>query len=107
MTPDNPPRRGQIDQPHAPIRRGRSLLRQLTDSPPVFVGLAGSGMMAFEGRIIGTLLVLALVALHCYTGRLLTRVNKTHDQEADWTGIRALTTTCCFGLPFYLALTVR
>jgi hypothetical protein len=72
----------------------------------VAVGLAGAGMMAFEGRILGTALVVFLVALHRYSSRILGGRGLTIDQTADWTAIRVLTTVCCLALPFYLALTV-
>lgn len=74
--------------------------------PPVIVGLAGALMMAFEGRIVGTLLVVFLVALHRYSRALLGNRGLSIDQTADWTAIRVLTTVCCLALPFYLALTI-
>ena len=78
----------------------------ISGTPPIVIGAAGAVIMGVEGRIMGTLLVLLLVVLHRYAGSLLSRRYLTIDQTADWTAIRVLTTVVCYGLPFYLAMTM-
>jgi hypothetical protein len=63
-------------------------------------------MLVYEGRWVGTFLILVLLGLHRYAGMILRRPALYPDHAADWTGVRAITTVCCFGLPFYLALTI-
>jgi mannose/fructose/N-acetylgalactosamine-specific phosphotransferase system component IID len=73
--------------------------------PPVVIGIAGAVILALEGQILGTLLTVVLVAIHRYSESLMgSRLSA--DQTADWTAVRAMTTVCCLGLPFYLALTM-
>ncbi len=91
---------------HLAPRQPNKLWSAISTFPPVAIGLAGALMMAFEGRILGTALVVLLVALHRYSGGILGGRGLTDDQTADWTAIRVLTTVCCIALPFYLAFTI-
>lgn len=91
---------------HLAPRQPNKIWAAISTFPPVAIGLAGAGMMAFEGRILGTALVVFLVALHRYSSAILGGRGLTIDQTADWTAIRVLTTVCCLGLQFYLALTI-
>lgn len=91
---------------HLAPRQTNTLWAAISTFPPVAIGLAGAGMMAFEGRILGTVLVVFLVALHRYSSAILGGRGLSIDQTADWTAIRVLTTVCCLALPFYLALTI-
>ncbi|MEW5702096.1 MAG: hypothetical protein AB1792_07710 [Candidatus Zixiibacteriota bacterium] len=84
----------------------RGLWSMVSEAPPVFVGLAGSVILALEGKILQPLFTLLLVAIHRYSGRFLSRVYLTSDEVADWTAVRTLTTVCCLALPFYLAVTM-
>ncbi len=87
-------------------QRKKSLWSMISGTPPLAIGAAGAVIMAVEGRILGVLLVLLLVFLHHLAGSLLTRRYLTIDQTADWTAICVLTTVVCYGLPFYLAMTM-
>jgi hypothetical protein len=91
---------------HLAPRQQNRLWAAISNFPPVAVGLAGAAMMAIEGRMLGTALVVLLVTLHRYSSAILGGRRLTIDQTADWTAIRVLTTICCLALPFYLALTI-
>lgn len=95
-----------ISSMYAVPRKPNKYWAAISTHPPVVIGIAGALMMAFEGRILGTLLVVLLVGLHRYSSALLKLRIMTIDQTADWTAIRVLTTVCCLALPFYLALTI-
>lgn len=74
---------------------------------PVILGLAGAVILAIEGHPLDTMLTLALVALHRYSGSLLNQLGLSVDQRADWMAVRVVTTVCCLALPFYLAATIH
>ena len=86
-------------------RSGSKFWTALSGIPPIVIGVAGALILALEGHILGTFLIVLLVAIHRYSALIL-RGGLATTQAADWTAVRAITTFCCLGLPFYVALTI-
>lgn len=86
-------------------KSGSRLWSAISGLPPVVIGVAGALILALEGHIMGTFLIVLLVALHRYSALIL-RGGLAANQMADWTAVRAMTTFCCLFLPFYVALTI-
>lgn len=84
-----------------------NIWRTVSALPPAILGLGGAVILALEGRIYETALVVVLVAFHRYSEILLNRPGKSAEETADWSAANVLTTVGCYALPFFIASTIH
>ncbi len=84
-----------------------NIWRAVSVLPPAILGLGGAVILALEGRLYETALVLMLVAFHRYSEILLSRPRKSAEETADWSAANVLTTVGCYALPFFIAATIH
>lgn len=75
--------------------------------PPAVLGLGGALILAFEGRIYETGLVVLLVGFHRYSAIILKRPFVSAETTADWSAANVITTVGCYALPFFIAATMH
>jgi hypothetical protein len=81
--------------------------RAVSVLPPALLGLGGAVILALEGRLYETALVVVLVAFHRYSAILLKRPRASAEEVADWSAANVMTTVGCYALPFFIAATIH
>lgn len=84
-----------------------NIWRAVSVLPPAVLGLGGALILALEGRLYETALVVVLVAFHRYSDILLKRPRMSAEETADWSAANVLTTVGCYALPFFIAATMH